>query len=99
LFGDEDDLEAVVGLAAGALIRFDPEASGRPPLVLEPGKHVRIEPNPVPRARLRELELKLYDLSGIGDGGTYEGLVWATRLPGLLEETRLPAAVVVLELK
>lgn len=98
LFGDGDDPEAVVGLAAGSLVRFDPEASGRPPLVLEPGKHVVVEPNPVTRTSLDELKLRVYDLSGIGDGGTYEGLVWATQLPGLAVETRLPVAVVVLEL-
>jgi hypothetical protein len=96
LFGAQTSLETKVELVLGGLVRRL-ESPGRPPSVLEPDKHLRIAPNPVTMDELNQLKLRFFDLSGIGESGTFEGLVWAI-LPGQPAEKKVPATVVTLTL-
>lgn len=96
LFGTDMSQQTKVELVLGGLVRRL-ESPGRPPAVLEPDKHFRIAPNPVTMDGLSELKLRFFDLSGIGESGEFEGLVWAI-LPGQPAENKVPATVVKLTL-
>jgi hypothetical protein len=96
LFGQQESEDTKIPLILSGLVRRM-EKLGRPPAVLEPGKHLGIEPNPVTRNDLTDLKLKVFDLSAIGEGGHFEGLLWAV-LPGQPAETKVPAAVIELTL-
>lgn len=92
VFAQEADDAVILLSTDGLLRRFEPRSAGRPVLLLEPERNLRLHPNQVSKGHPRSVELKVFDVPDtILAGEVYEGLVWGTVVS---DGRRLPVAAV-----